>query len=233
MAPSISTPSIVVEYSPLTQSTFAPFGTVIENPLPNFENSMPPNLPNSSPNVVRANQNTALKFSDVTFLLNRYSQSPTGPLGTAVMNMFCCFPRELSIGSVNTPPVFNVRILERHPYTTQTFMPMNLSSTDPETKYLVIVAPTLPPTEAFPDLGPPDLRNLCAFIASGNQAVTYGAGTWHAPMVVVGKSRVDFIVLQFANGVAEDDCQESELEENKVVVPFIGGLGIDKRRSKL
>ena len=100
---------------------------------------------------------------------------------------------------------------------------MNLSSTDLSAIYLVIVAPTLPPQEGFAGLGPPDLSNLRAFVAHGAQAVTYGAGTWHAPMVVVGERRVDFVVTQFANGVQGEDCQEVELEGGSVrVVVDIG-----------
>lgn len=39
-------------------------------------------------------------------------------------------------------------------------------------------------------------------------AVTYGPGTWHAPMVVVGEKPIDFVVVQYANGVGVEDCQE-------------------------
>ena len=55
---------------------------------------------------------------------------------------------------------------------------------------------------------PPDLKNLKAFVAHGGQAVTYAPGTWHAPMVVLGERRVDFVVTQFVNGLPQDDCQE-------------------------
>ncbi|KAK1910057.1 hypothetical protein P3342_008231 [Pyrenophora teres f. teres] len=40
--------------------------------------------------------------------------------------------------------LLDVSILERHPFTTQTFIPMGLSQQDKHTQYLVIVAPTLP-----------------------------------------------------------------------------------------
>jgi ureidoglycolate lyase len=60
----------------------------------------------------------------------------------------------------------------------------------------------------------PDLKNLRAFVATGNQAVTYGAGTWHAPMVVVGDRAIDFVVVQFANEVGIEDCQEILLKPN-------------------
>ena len=58
----------------------------------------------------------------------------------------------------------------------------------------------------------PNLANIKAFIARGDQAVTYGPGTWHAPMVVLGEQAVDFVVVQYANGVPLEDCQEVELE---------------------
>jgi len=42
--------------------------------------------------------------------------------------------------------------------------------------------------------------------------VTYGPGTWHAPMVVLGEKPVEFVVVQYANGVASEDCQEFDIE---------------------
>lgn len=48
--------------------------------------------------------------------------------------------------------------------------------------------------------------------------ITYGAGTWHAPMVVVGEGRMDFVVTQWVNGREEDDCQEVEIAEGVQVV---------------
>lgn len=191
-------------------------------------------------------------------------------------------------------PVFDVRILERHPYTTQTFIPLDLSSQKrvlrdrvPDKKshdwkgygegdvditldgtaeqdeeqeepvFLVIVAPTLkgqsaaatrattskdtavsssdpttmstvgtlsdPVNEGTVDSNrvlirdPPDLENLRAFIARGGQAVTYGPGTWHAPMVVLGPRRVDFVVVQYVNGVEDEDCQEAAFKDGIVI----------------
>lgn len=132
------------------------------------------------------------------------------------MSMFSCFPRGL-----NSDGKFSVRILERHSFTTQTFVPLGLSTDDNETYFLVIVAPSSPDhflTETVSGgkaeiQHPPDLSRLKAFVAHGGQAVTYGAGTWHAPMVVLGKRRVDFVVTQFTSGVAEEDCQEVEIAE--------------------
>lgn len=78
------------------------------------------------------------------------------------------------------------------------------------------MAPSLlpPTTPDFPSQGQglPDLANLRAFLAHGGQALTYGVGTWHAPMAVVGAVPIDFVVVQFCNGVAEEDCEEIEID---------------------
>jgi len=68
-------------------------------------------------------------------------------------------------------------------------------------------------------------------VARGDQAVTYAPGTWHAPMVVVGRQRVDFVVTQFVNGVPQDDCQEVLLGENHVAVD-LEALGLRLNREE-
>ena len=152
--------------------------------------------------------------------------------------MFSCFPRNLTGIGIQPSPyttdspgdfIFKIDILERHPFTTQTFSPLGQSSDDPSTAFLVIVAPSLPDPLTISPIQmqkPPDISQLRAFIAKGNQAVTYGPGTWHAPMVVLGSKRVDFLVTQFSSGVAGDDCQEVLLGENGVGVS-LKGQGLD------
>ena len=121
-------------------------------------------------------------------------------------------------------------VLERHPYTTQSFIPLGLSRDDDSAAFLVVVAPTLPNTTS-PALAttapspstattikptteihqPPSIPEIRAFLARGDQAVTYNPGTWHAPMIVLGRHRIDFVVVQHVSGVAEEDCQEVSL----------------------
>ena len=268
---------------PLNQTDFAPFGTVIQNPssakstqqsavtTPQWINSNPPPPPPPPPAAAAAevvNQGTALKFSNVTEMVNLYGKAPSRRRARAVMNLFVCTPRPLipdekhnSNVEVGKQALFPVKILERHPFTTQTFIPLGLPSLDFKTRYLVIVAPSFPPLPRkqegrpppfpkpqprrrrslsdllsrarpppFPENDPkavndaessrerrlpasglPDLQNLRAFIADGSQAITYGAGVWHAPMVVLGTNPVEFVVVQHANGVAREDCQEVEI----------------------
>ncbi|ROV92358.1 hypothetical protein VMCG_09125 [Cytospora schulzeri] len=247
---------VVVTAQPLSSHAFAPFGEVIQNPRPDVH---PSGFADAGPlplDAVSANQGSAIKYQHVTRMVNRYDKAPSGKPGVAVMNMFVCAARALKktqqpsrspsaggTGGTSGSRVFEVKILERHPFTTQTFSPLSTSgSRDPSSKegYLVIVAPKLgerpsapppppssspgqttpatatvdPGTSAAPGTqyaGPghdqPDHTQLKAFIATTDQAVTYGAGIWHAPMVALGPegSTVDFVVTQFANGVGIED----------------------------
>ncbi|KAI4122076.1 MAG: hypothetical protein LQ341_007340, partial [Variospora aurantia] len=167
---------------------------------------------------------TALKHIDISPIRNLYASASSSTPSKPAMNMFSCFPRALRRRDKSL--LFDIEVLERHPYTTQTFIPLSSSSSssfrEREGRYLVIVAPALPPTpdSPFQQLGPPDLDNTRAFWAHAGQAVTYGAGTWHAPMAVIGDERMDFVVMQFVNGVAQDDCQEVMLKKE-------GGLSVE------
>ncbi|KAI9761742.1 MAG: hypothetical protein M4579_000836 [Chaenotheca gracillima] len=284
MVSSVKSPhlSIKVTVEPLTEDAFRPFGTVIANPVPHTAANSHARSPSqsvatmgvspttTSARAVSANQGTALKYVDVTDVKNLYERAPSRKRARVAMTMFVCSPREMKPSSPTSRDsvsdgggLFPIKILERHPFTTQTFIPLGLSPLDSDTKYLVIVAPTLPPpprtrekwpppypappprrrrslTEIFsrarpspfpeeprrsslvstkpsdskerlPGPGPPDLTHIKAFLADGSQAVTYGAGTWHAPMVVLGKNAIDFVVVQYVNGVSQEDCQEVEI----------------------
>jgi ureidoglycolate lyase len=229
----------------LNQSDFAPFGAVVSNPAPTLTPTAgltPQQLPSTA---ILANQGSAIKYQDVTHMLDLYSSAPSKVASKAVMNMFICAPRSLrhspEEGIVGN---FPVEILERHPFTTQTFIPLGHSATEHDKRrYVVIVAPSLPPSNkdeelpvpsssrtgssTLPGRGLPDLSNIKAFIADGSQAVTYSAGTWHAPMVVVGRKPVDFVVVQHANGVGIEDCQEVVIDGGKLnaAVPLLGQEG--------
>ncbi|CAN8105743.1 unnamed protein product [Discula destructiva] len=224
---------ITVTAQLLTPAAFAPFGEVIQNPRPDVH---PSRFSDAGPlpfDAISANQGTAIQYQHVTRMVNNYGRAPSGVPGVAVMGMFVCAARKLqshrsgrpdrSSQSATSSPssaFFEVNILERHPYTTQTFTPLSTSGSKAsrdQSGYLVIVAPNLETATGSPSRGaraavvssPPDLSGLKAFIATTDQAVTYGAGTWHAPMVALGPegSTVDFVVTQFKNAVGEEDCQ--------------------------
>ena len=67
-----------------------------------------------------------------------------------------------------------------------------------------------------------------AFVAEPGMGVTYGVGTWHAPMVVIGDGRVDFVVTQWVSGRGGEDCHEVEIQEGVEVI-----IGEEKVRARL
>ena len=88
---------------------------------------------------------------------------------------------------------FTVDCLERHPLSCQIFTPMRCA------RYLVIVAPTGADDK-------PDLARALAFIGNPEQAICYGAGVWHAPMIALD----DIVVMTMSMWEAGDarDCEE-------------------------
>ncbi|KAF2148860.1 ureidoglycolate hydrolase [Myriangium duriaei CBS 260.36] len=295
MAPSSKKPPARLSIEPLTPAAFSSFGNVVANPSHSSSSDWP-----SVPSSTTANQGSATKYSDVSHITNHYGLSPSRKPAQPLMSMFVCSPRPLTsaldpitttLPYPGTTKTLSVPVLERHPYTTQTFIPLGLSPSDRETAYIVIVAPTLPsssPTDPRPPPypvpersssprpsllrrvfsrarpepftnswspstssskeyraratpltetlfkprgpGAPDLSRAKAFVAHGGQAVTYAPGTWHAPMIVVGAKEVEFVVVQWGNGVAEEDCQEVDVEkiegEGLEVVVEEGAFGL-------
>lgn len=90
-----------------------------------------------------------------------------------------------------TPLPHRAPRLERHPYSSQTFMPLSVS------RYVVIVAPSGAD-------GAPDLKGLLGFVANGNQVVSYNAGVWHLPLTVLDKHG-KFAVFMFTVGEADSE----------------------------
>jgi len=66
--------------------------------------------------------------------------------------------------------------MERHPFTSQSFVPMGS-----DVEYLAIVA------DAHEEEDRPDLNTVKVFSVGDGQGVCYEAGQWHASMHVVGK----------------------------------------------
>ncbi|KAM0254711.1 hypothetical protein ACHAQJ_006492 [Trichoderma viride] len=213
---SIGALDIQITAEPLTHEAFSSFGDVISNPQPDVHpSSFDAHASSLPPNAFSANQGSAIQYRNVSRLKNLYDQAPSGK-GEPIMSIFVCAARGGAESSSTGANIYRVRHLERHPFTAQTFTPIKSTAST----YLVIVAPSLPPSpedqalpvpagDGLPGRGFPDLRRLRAFIATNSQAVTYGAGTWHSPMVVLGQAgtRLDFVVSQFASGVAIEDCQ--------------------------
>lgn len=89
-----------------------------------------------------------------------------------------------------TPPLVATK-LERHRYSSQTFLPLSVS------RYIVITAPSLAS-------GAPDVDGIVGFIAEGTQGITYAADVWHHPICALD-GPASFAVVMW-----KDDSQSDE-----------------------
>ena len=153
---------------PLTAEAFAPFGEVVSA---------------GEQGGASANGGTAQRF-DYTAKLHNGRPGARANMVT-VRCAPVCLPLEL-------------KILEQHPHSSQTFVPMICS------RYLVCVAPTGKD-------GAPDVTALKAFICLPGQAINYHAGTWHHPLVVLD-GPAQFAMLVWEDG-SRDDCVVVQLPE--------------------
>ena len=80
--------------------------------------------------------------------------------------------------------------MERHPWSSQTFIPLDVS------RWVVMVAPD--------KHGAPDPDGVIAFVATGEQVVNYHIDTWHHPLRVLDRPG-RFATLMWTTGVKADD----------------------------
>lgn len=85
----------------------------------------------------------------------------------------------------------SVTKMERHQYSSQTFIPMDVD------KWLVIVAPPEPS-------GAPNPKGARAFVASRKEGITYRAGVWHCPLTVLNRS-AQFAIFMWLERSASDE----------------------------
>jgi ureidoglycolate lyase len=90
---------------------------------------------------------------------------------------------------------FTAKLLERHPHSSQAFLPMIAS------RILVIVAPNKG--------GKPDVDHVQAFIAAAGQGFNYSLGTWHHPLVVLDTA-AELAMFVYEEG-GPGDCEEFPL----------------------
>jgi ureidoglycolate lyase len=86
---------------------------------------------------------------------------------------------------------FAAQVMERHPYSSQTFIPIEVA------RYLILVAPPSHSAE-------PDMARAQAFIAESRQCITYRAGTWHHPATALDRDGF-FAMLTWRAGNAGDE----------------------------
>lgn len=83
------------------------------------------------------------------------------------------------VRSFPEPQPVQLRLMERHPLSTQAFVPVDGQ------RFIVVVAAAGEP---------PAAESFHAFLATGGQGVNYHRGIWHHPMIVVD-STCDFLTV--------------------------------------
>jgi ureidoglycolate lyase len=152
--------------TPLSKEAFAPFGDVIGLELSGGAS---------------ANQGTATRFNRVAQLAS------SRPLAQPNLAVFRSVAKSLP---------FEVRLLERHPCSTQMFVPLSCE------RFLVVVCPE-------DARGEPDLPLLRAFLGGPGQGINYRLGVWHHPIIAL-EAPAEFLMLAWEDGSALD-CEERPL----------------------
>jgi len=122
----IGKPAIVTK--PLTPSSFAKFGDIISA-----------NHQIGSQEQSSANYGTAIKVHKVSQVENLSTNAPSGKVARANWNIFRCSPpNHLFTKNNDDDLVYLSKVLERHPFSTQTFLPMGCDKENDA--YIVICA---------------------------------------------------------------------------------------------
>jgi ureidoglycolate lyase len=161
---------IVLKAIPLSARAFAPFGDVIE----------------AEGRAWRwINEGTSQRFDDLATI------DVLESAGRPLISIFRAAPQPLP---------FEVRSLERHPLSSQSFYPLD------GRPFLVIVA------EAG---SAPHAEQLRAFLSSGRQGVNYRRNTWHHSLIALEQTS-NFLVVD--RGGPEENCDEIRLDAGRVRV---------------
>ncbi|NLC77596.1 MAG: hypothetical protein GX750_08250 [Clostridia bacterium] len=116
--------------------------------------------------------------------------------GTGVINLGILHTQAME-------PSFN--LMERHHYTSQTFIPLN------GTRSLVAVAP--------PQLDQPQVDQIEVFILEGNQGVNFNRKTWHHTLIPIDGPGECIIMNR--GGDIPDDCELVYFDnEQKIIIEF-------------
>ncbi|KAF9899493.1 Allantoicase [Lobosporangium transversale] len=217
---------LTIQAEPITKAAFEPWGQVIEVPL-------------YDPNAIKVNQGTAQKFSHIghfanwrSYALNEEAIQDQNKLmmensnnsqkkcldrpypanivpATANIAIFQCYK------PIETQEI-GVRLLERHPYSSQMFVPMG---GDGNGGFVVVVAKDQEGSEGRI----PDLTTLKAFTVKNSQGVNYKPNVWHHPMIVTDRP-VTFLTITNESGVGKDDCEEYWFKKEAEAVGSEGGV---------
>jgi len=192
---------------PLSQESFAEFGSVIQAYAD--ANAVPRQVV-----VTGANQGTAVKFSHLSAKVQASFPTNLSEKPSANFAVYRAQP-------IPSSSSFTVKLLERHPCNNQAFFVIGSgpklwddSLNEVSNGYLVVVAKSGPDNK-------PNMKSLRAFLASSSQGVLYDAGTWHHPLIAL-KMVTDFACVETQLGGGNElDCELVNLESScvEVVIP--------------
>ena len=162
-----------IQIQPLTQESFSAFGDVIEKENHDF----------FAINQGLTQRYNALSVAQIT--------GDHVAVGMSIFHNLCA-----------TEIPFKIDILERHPYGSQSFIPLQ------QQKFIIIVALPLDQTQ-------PNEQKIYAFLSNGNQGVTYHQGAWHHPLITL-EAKSDFLVVDRIGG--GQNCDVHPLAVSRWVV---------------
>jgi len=162
---------LLLKAEPLTPEAFAPFGDVIQ-------------AEGHTPRLI--NEGTCERFDD----LAPVDVSAEG--GRPLISIFKATPRALP---------FEVRVMERHPLSSQAFYPLDAAP------FLVVVA----------ENGSAGVGRLRAFRAAGDQGVSYRRNTWHHALLAIGQTSRFLVVDRGGGPGSGENCEETRVEPAVVV----------------
>ena len=156
---------IKIKIEEINKENFLPFGHLIEK--------------NNCVKEFNINQGTTKRFHQISNLeLNLEKGEPA-------ISIFEGTPR---------PKPILIKIMEKHPLATQTFLPIQ------DFNWLTVVA--------IENNGLPDLSSLRCFSVNGSTGLTYNKNTWHHPLLVLKKQ--DFWVVDRINDIEEKNKNLTE-----------------------
>ncbi|QER39304.1 ureidoglycolate lyase [Acinetobacter suaedae] len=162
-----------IQIQPLTQESFSAFGDVIEKENHDF----------FSINQGLTQRYHALSVAQIT--------GDHVTVGMSIFHNLCA-----------TQIPFKIVMLERHPYGSQSFIPLQ------QQKFIIIVALPL-------DHSQPDEQQIYAFLSNGKQGITYRQGVWHHPLITL-EAESDFLVVDRIGG--GQNCDVHHLVEPKWII---------------
>jgi allantoicase len=175
---------------PLTPEAFAPYGHVIQA-YPN------PNHVPKGTKVSSANFGSALKFNHLSPISALPHPNDSSATQSPNFSVYHCTPTQSLGGPSNAK--FEVSVLERHEYSSQSFLPLGGGSD----RYLIIVA-------LSGGDGKPDLDSLRAFTASSSQGFTYkpnvGLKCLYTGVYSLQQADALVYVAAYSGLASSDDC---------------------------